>query len=108
MDIAENLSDNLSNGVEESLLSEVFNVPIIILSKTNHHLNQIILIVSNAEVEADKNIKTIKSSFQPAYGIRHPRTFMTILGGGLSIKISVLGGSFQSGRDKNMVAESLR
>ena len=52
--------------------------------------------LSNAVVEAEKNIRTIKEEVEPEGGIRNPRTFMEILegGGGGSIKIVGSGGKF--------------
>ena len=53
------------------------------------------------------NIKTIKSEVQPSSGSRHTRTFIGILVGITSIKMSGLGSSFQSEGENYMVAESL-
>ena len=52
--------------------------------------------VRNAAVEAEKKIRTIKSSVQPADRSRSPRTFMGMLGGKPSTQIDVLGSIFQS------------
>ena len=38
--------------------------------------------LSNAVVEAEKNIRTIKEEVEPEGGIRNPRKFMEIIEGG--------------------------
>ena len=46
-------------------------------------------------------------SVKPASGIRHPRKFMGMLSGNLSLKMAGLGSSFQAGYNNYMVAEAL-
>ena len=50
--------------------------------------------IRNAAMEAENNIRAIKSSVQPASGNFHPRKFMVMLGGRPSIKTDGLGSIF--------------
>ena len=63
--------------------------------------------VRNTAVESKKNIRTIKSSVQPASGSRHPRKLMGMLGGRPSTKMDGLGSSFQYEESISMVEESM-
>ena len=78
------------------LVSKLIQVPTGKPSKTNNQGNKMLFLIRNA-VEVEKNIRTIKASFQPAGGVHHPGTFMGVLGGIPSIKMVVLGGIFQAG-----------
>ena len=58
-------------------------------------------------MEAENKTRTIKSAVQPAGGSLRHRTFMSILGGILSIKTDVLISSFQYEENNYMLAETL-
>ena len=88
--------NDLSTDVRYFLISEGFHVPPRPPTETNFQGNHKLLLVINAPVEAENNIITIKAEVQPVNGSRHPRKFMGMIGGNLSIKMAGLGSSFQS------------
>ena len=63
--------------------------------------------VRNAAVEAGNNIGTIKVSVQPESGIRHPKTFIGMLAGNPSSKMSRLGIRFHFEESNYMIAEAM-
>ena len=88
--------NNLSVDVRYFLISEGFQVPPRPPTETNHHENQMLILVINVETETENNIRTIKAAVQLASRSLHPRTFMDMLGGKPLKQISGLVGSFQS------------
>ena len=107
MDIAATFFNNLSPNIREFLISEGVQVPPRTRTENNHQGNQRVFKVRNAAVEAEKKIRTIKSAVQPASEICHPKTFMGMLAGNLSTKMSVLGSSFQSEVSNSMIVEAM-
>ena len=104
--IAATFFNSLIPDVREFFISEGVQVPQRLPTETNHQGNQRLILVINAAVEAEKNIRTIKSAVQPA-GILHHRTLMSIPGGSPSIKTADLSSSFQSEDNNSMVAETM-
>ena len=81
MDIAATFFNNLRPDARELLISEGLQVTQIIPTETNHQVNQRLLLVRNAAVEAENNIRTIKSALQPEDERLHHKTFMSMPGG---------------------------
>ena len=98
---------NLSPGVWEFLISEGVQATQRLPTETNHQGNQRLILVRNAAVEAEKNIRKIREAVQPAGRRSHHRTFMRITGGIPSIKTSGLSSSFQYEMNNSMVAETM-
>ena len=96
MGINTTLFNNLRPGVREFLISEGVQFPQRLPTETNHQGNQRLILVRNSAVEAEKNIRTIKAAVKPAGGSLHHRTFISIPGGGLSIKTAGLSSTFQA------------
>ena len=107
LDIALTFFNNLSPDVRELLVSEGVQVPQRLPTETNHQGNHRLLLVINIAVEAEKKIRTIKASVQPAGGSLYHRTFMRMTGGRPSIKTAGLISSFISEMKKSMVAETM-
>ena len=63
--------------------------------------------VRDESVESEKKIITIKAALKPEILIRHPKTFMRVLGGNPSTQMSGLGSSFQYEESNSMVAEAM-
>ena len=64
--------------------------------------------VRNAAVETEKKTRTIKAALQSASRGRHTRKLMGTIGGKSSIKIFILGISFQYDENNSMLAESIK
>ena len=107
LDIAVTFFNNLSTKVREFFISEGVQVPPRPPYKTNHQGNQRLPLVRNAAVESEKKITTIKEAVQPAIVSRHPRTFMSMLGGNPSTQMASLGSNFKYEEYNSMVAEAL-
>ena len=58
-------------------------------------------------VEAENKTRIIKAAVQPAGGILHHRTFMSMHGGIPSTKTAGLSRSFQAEMNNSMVAETM-
>ena len=76
LDIAANFFNNLSINIKEFLISEGFQFPPRPPTEKNHKENQRLLLVRNAAVEEENNIRTIKEAVQPSSVSRYPETFM--------------------------------
>ena len=61
--------------------------------------------VRNVAVEAEKDTRMIKAAVHPEGGALNPRLFIGMLGGILSIQMTILGGSFQVEVNKPMLSE---
>ena len=107
LDIASAFFNNLSTDVIDFLISEGVQVPPRPPTINNHQGNQRLLMVKNAAAEVENKIRMIKKAVQPETRSLHTRTFLGILVGITSIKMSGLGSSFQSEGGNYMVAESL-
>ena len=94
MDIAATFFKNVSPDVREIFISERDQVLPMPPTENNHQGNQTLLLVRNAAVEAEKNIKTIKAAVKPASRSHHPKTFIRMLTGNHSTKMSGLGSRF--------------
>ena len=94
LNIATIFFGNLRPVVRGFFISEGEQVPQRLPTETNHQGKQSLLLVRNSAVEAEKDTRAIKSAIKPAGGSLHPRTFMSMLGGSPSIKISGWGGRF--------------
>ena len=77
------------------MILERVQVTLIILNETNHQGNQRLLLVRNAAVEAANKTRTIKSAVKPEITTLHPRSFVGMLGGSPSIKMTYLSSSFK-------------
>ena len=62
LDIAATLFNNLIPNVRDLLISEGAKVPPRPSTETNHHGNHRILLVRNAEIEAEKKIRAIRAA----------------------------------------------
>ena len=105
--IAATFFNNLSPKVRQFLISEGVQVTPRPRTENNHQVNQRLRLVRNAEVNAEKKIRTIKAAVQPAGIIRHPKTFMGMLAGNPSTKMDGLGSRFQSEEINSMTAEAM-
>ena len=81
LDIAATFFNNLSPDGRYLLISEGVQVPQRLPTENNHQLNQRLLLVRNAEVESEKNIRAIKASVKPSSGSLCHKTFMILPGG---------------------------
>ena len=107
LDITANFFNNLGSNFREFLILGGFQVPPRQPMVTNHKGNQSIILVRNADEEAEKKIRTIKAAMQPVSGSLHHRTFMGTIGRNPSIKIYSLGSSFQDEKKISMLADAL-
>ena len=105
--IAATFFNNLSPKVRQFLISEGVQVTPRPRTENNHQVNQRLRLVRNAEVNAEKKIRTIKAAVQPAGIIRHPKTFMGMLAGNPSTQMDGLGSRFQSEKINSMTAEAM-
>ena len=78
LDIVEAFFNNLIPNLWEVLVSDVFYIPTRTPAETNNQGNQRLILVRKSEVGDDKNIRTIKASFQPVRDIWHPRKLIVI------------------------------
>ena len=76
-------------------------------TENNHHGNQRLLLILNAAVEAEKNIRRIKAAVQPVSGSLNPKTFVGMLVGNPSTKMAGGGSIFQYEESNCMLSESM-
>ena len=107
MEISAAFFNNLSPDIREFLISEGVQVPPRPPTENNHQEKQKVLLVKNAALKAENNIRKINVAVKLESGRRHPRKFMGMLGGNPLIQMDGFCGSFQSGENKSMVAESM-
>ena len=88
--------NNLSPDVRKFFISEGVQVPPRPSTEINHQVNQRLLLVINAEMEAEKRTRKIKATVQPEIRIRHTKKFMGMLEGQPSTQMVGLGSSFKS------------
>ena len=96
LDITVTLFESFSPYIRELFISEIFQVPSRIPTGTNHQVNQKLILVINAAVEAENNIMEIKVPVQPASGTQHPRKLLVTLGVNPSIQMYDLVSSLQA------------
>ena len=75
--------------------------------ETNHQGNQRVLLVINAAVEAENNIRTIKAAVQSVGGGPHQSTCVSMHRGGSSMKTAGSIGNFQYEKNNSMLAETM-
>ena len=97
----------MSPYVRDFLISEGVQVPQRLPIETNHQINQRVVLVRNAAVEAEKKIRTIKGLLQPEGGNLHHRTFTSIPGVRTSIKTAGFSSIFEAAINNSMVAETM-
>ena len=107
LDIAATFFNNLIPDIREFLIPEGVQSPQRLPTETNHQGNQRLLLVRNAEVEAENKVITIKSAVQPAGGCPHHRKFMGMPGGSPSIKMAGLSSRFQYEENNYTLAEKM-
>ena len=107
LDIAATFFNNLRPDVRVFLISEWVQVPQKLPTETNHQGNQRLLLIRNAAVEAENNIRIMKSAVKPAGGILHQSKFMIMPGVIPSIKKANLSSSFKYEENNSMVAEKM-